>query len=158
MFSVFPFCFRILFRGLLKRLSSLYKNLLELLQVVSEIQPKPYIKGFAFPSDINEFLGTPASEIKKKMPKGFVIPKAGSGWMDRWLTGSKVASQSLAVNSAAPARVRKKMRTSQNTVDIGTPVLVKRTSQGNRQGSLHLGKMRSGKTKLGSLESCTTSE
>ncbi|XP_078246072.1 nucleolus and neural progenitor protein isoform X2 [Pogona vitticeps] len=119
----------ILFRGLLKTLSSLYKSLLELLQEVSEIQPRPYIKGFAFPSDINEFLGTPASEIKKKMPRGFVIKQAGSGWMNRLFTVRKTAPQSLALTAAAPARVRKKMRSSQNTLDIGTPILVKRTNQ-----------------------------
>ncbi|KAJ7320295.1 hypothetical protein JRQ81_019806 [Phrynocephalus forsythii] len=119
----------VLFRGLLKSLSSLYKSLLELLQEVSEIQPRPFIKGFAFPSDILEFLGTSASEIKKKMPKGFVIKKAGSGWMNRWFTVSKTASQSLAVNAAVPTKGRKKMRNSQNTVDLGTPVLVKRTNR-----------------------------
>ncbi|XP_042312660.1 nucleolus and neural progenitor protein isoform X2 [Sceloporus undulatus] len=118
----------LLYRGVLKSLSSLYKILFELYREVSEIQPRPYIKGFAFPSEIHEFLGTPYLEIKKKMPRAFVMKKAGSGWMNRLFAGSKT-SQSQLVTAAGPTTVRRKMRSSQNTIDIGKPVLVNRTNQ-----------------------------
>ncbi|XP_062982992.1 nucleolus and neural progenitor protein isoform X1 [Elgaria multicarinata webbii] len=114
----------ILYRGVLKSLGSLYKSLFELLQEVSKIQPRPYIKGFAFPSEINEFLGAPYLEIKKKMPKALVMKKARSGWMNRLFSGSKAGSFSATV----PTRVRKKMRGAQKTVDIGKPVLANRTN------------------------------
>ncbi|KAH0625024.1 hypothetical protein JD844_033037 [Phrynosoma platyrhinos] len=119
----------LLYRGVLKSLSSLYKILFELYQEVSEIQPRPYIKGFAFPSEINEFLGTPYLEIKKKMPRAFVMKKAGSGWMNRLFGVSKTTSQSQLVTAARPTKVRRKIRSSQNAVDIGKPVLVNRTNR-----------------------------
>ncbi|KAF7250805.1 Nucleolus and neural progenitor protein [Varanus komodoensis] len=114
----------ILFKGVLKSLGSLYKSLFELLQEVSNMQPRPYIEGFAFPSVINEFLGAPYSEIKKKMPKALVMKKAGTGWLNRLFSGSKPGSLSTAV----PKRVMKKMRRAQNNTDIGKPVLVNRTN------------------------------
>ncbi|KAL1788263.1 nucleolus and neural progenitor protein isoform X1 [Sigmodon hispidus] len=62
----------VLHRGLLKRLISLYESLLGLLQEVSRIQPMPYFKDFAFPSDITHFLGPPYIELfKEKTPAAF---------------------------------------------------------------------------------------
>ncbi|XP_061484292.1 nucleolus and neural progenitor protein isoform X2 [Rhineura floridana] len=115
----------ILYRGVLKSLSSLYMSLFKLLQEVTKTQPRPYIKGFAFPSEIYEFLGTTYSEIKKKMPKAFVMKKAGTGWMDRLFVVNKTVSQA----SSAGVPTRKKRRKAQNTIDIGKPVVVNRTKQ-----------------------------
>ncbi|XP_053162277.1 nucleolus and neural progenitor protein isoform X2 [Hemicordylus capensis] len=118
----------ILYRGVLKSLSSLYESLFELLQEVSKIEPRPYIKGFAFPSEINEFLGTTYSEIKEKMPKAFVTKKAE--WMNKLFPGGKTTLQTRAlVRTAAPTRARKKTMSARNITDIGKPVLAKRTNQ-----------------------------
>nr|XP_034970924.1 nucleolus and neural progenitor protein isoform X2 [Zootoca vivipara] len=111
--------------GLLSRLW-----LFELLREVSETHPRPYIKGFDFPSDIYEFLGTTYSEIEKKMSnKTFVMKKAGPGWMTRLFPGSKAVSQSHALSAAVPTKVRKKVMNAQKTIDIGKPILIKRTNQ-----------------------------
>ncbi|XP_033002459.1 nucleolus and neural progenitor protein [Lacerta agilis] len=120
----------IIYRGVLKSLASLYMRLFELLQQVSETHPRPYIKGFAFPSEIYEFLGTTYSEIERKMPnKTFVMKRAGPGWMTRRFAGSKAVFQSHALSAAAPTKVRKKVMNAQKTIDIGKPILVKRTNQ-----------------------------
>ncbi|XP_016848082.2 nucleolus and neural progenitor protein isoform X1 [Anolis carolinensis] len=119
----------LLSRGVLKSLSSLYNILFELHREVSEIQPSPYIKGFAFPPEINEFVGTSYSEIKKKMPRAFVMKKARSGWMNKLFAASKATSQSQLETAAGPTAVGGKMRNSQNAVDIGKPVLVNRTNR-----------------------------
>ncbi|XP_060626744.2 nucleolus and neural progenitor protein isoform X1 [Anolis sagrei] len=119
----------LLYRGVLKSLCSLYKILFELHREVSEIQPSPYIKGFAFPPEINEFLGPSYSEIKKKMPRACVMKKAGSGWMNKLFAASKATSQSPLATAASPTTVNRKMRSSQNAVDIGKPVLINRTNR-----------------------------
>uniref|UniRef100_A0A8D0BDY1 Nucleolus and neural progenitor protein n=1 Tax=Salvator merianae TaxID=96440 RepID=A0A8D0BDY1_SALMN len=119
----------ILYRSMLKSLSSLYKSLFELLQEVSKIQPRPYIKGFSFPSEIHEFLGIPYVEVKKKMRKAFVMKKVGTGWMNRLFSVSNTVSQPQALSGTVPTRIRKKPRDNQDTVDIGKPVLIKRTNQ-----------------------------
>ncbi|XP_054829649.1 nucleolus and neural progenitor protein isoform X2 [Eublepharis macularius] len=115
----------ILYRGVLKSLSSLYESLFELLQEVSKSQPRPYIKEFAFPSEINEFLGTAYLEIKKKMPKAFQ-KKAKTAWMTRLFS---VSNTQASVHARVPSAVKNKATNAQNPLDIGQPVLINRTNQ-----------------------------
>uniref|UniRef100_A0A8C6VQ38 Nucleolus and neural progenitor protein-like N-terminal domain-containing protein n=1 Tax=Naja naja TaxID=35670 RepID=A0A8C6VQ38_NAJNA len=87
--------FNTLILGLLSRLwyvclliflFTLYKDMFELLEEVAKMHQRPYIKGFVFPSEINDFLETSYLEIKKKMPKGFIERKAGTGWINTLFT------------------------------------------------------------------------
>ncbi|XP_007426011.1 nucleolus and neural progenitor protein [Python bivittatus] len=123
----------ILYRAVLKNLSALYKDLFELLQEVAKMHQRPYIKGFVFPSEINDFLGTSSLEIKKKMPKAFIEKKAGTGWMNTFFSVKKTTSQSQILSAVVPPAVRKKKKKrrkgTQNTSDIGKPVLINRTNQ-----------------------------
>ncbi|XP_060090610.1 nucleolus and neural progenitor protein [Heteronotia binoei] len=112
----------ILYRGVLKSLSSLYESLFELLQEVSQSQPRPYIKEFAFPSKINEFLGTDYLEIQKKMPKAFK-KKTETSWLSKRFSVSKARKL---VRAAVPSRLTNKMLKS---LDVGQPVQINRTNQ-----------------------------
>ncbi|XP_007945624.1 nucleolus and neural progenitor protein [Orycteropus afer afer] len=113
----------VLYKGVLKRLISLYEPLYRLLQEVSRIQPMPYFKDFTFPSDIAEFLGQPYFELfKKKMP----IPFAAKG-VNRLLNKLFLTKeQSLTSSKEALLRNTKKakqMKTNlENNVDLGQPV------------------------------------
>ncbi|XP_030740303.2 nucleolus and neural progenitor protein isoform X2 [Echinops telfairi] len=54
---------RVLYKGVLKRLVSLYEPLLGLLQEISRIQPMPYFQDFTFPPNIADFLGQPYFDV-----------------------------------------------------------------------------------------------
>nr|XP_056714568.1 nucleolus and neural progenitor protein [Euleptes europaea] len=116
----------ILYRGVLKSLSSLYESLIELLREVSESKPRPYIKEFAFPSEINEFLGTAYLEIQKKMPKA-LQKKAKTTWMAKLFPVSKTRAS---VHATVPSAVRNKVPNAEKSLDIGQPVWINRTNQG----------------------------
>ncbi|XP_034267777.1 nucleolus and neural progenitor protein isoform X1 [Pantherophis guttatus] len=124
----------ILYEAVLKKLSTLYKDLFELLQEVAKIHQRPYIKGFVFPSEINYFLETSYLDIKKKMPKAFIERKTGTGWINTLFSVQKTISHPLNLSVAVPPAVRKKKKKkrkgTQNTSDIGKPVLINRTNQG----------------------------
>ncbi|CAM5077635.1 unnamed protein product [Natator depressus] len=123
----------ILYRCVLQSLISLYGVLSGLLQEVSRTQQMPYIKGFTFPSEITEFLGPLYLEIKKR-PKVLATKKA-TGWLNRLCTGPAVASRcSKERGLAAPTRGSKKMTSIQRPIDIGKPVLVKRSNKGKQLG------------------------
>ncbi|XP_066478151.1 nucleolus and neural progenitor protein isoform X2 [Tiliqua scincoides] len=117
----------ILYRGLLKSLSVLYGSLFALHQEVSKIELKPYIKGFVFPAAINEFLGTSYSGIGKKIPKAFAKKKDRIGWMNKRFQASKAAS---CTQASVPSTVRKQAMDADDGVDIGKPVVFRRTIQG----------------------------
>ncbi|XP_026537579.1 nucleolus and neural progenitor protein [Notechis scutatus] len=123
----------ILYGAVLQKLSMLYKDLFELLQEVAKMHQRPYIKEFVFPSEINDFLETSYLEIKKKMPKAFIERKAATGWINTLFSVHKTVSHSQNLSAAVPPAVRKKKKKkrkgSQNTYDIGKPVLIKRTNQ-----------------------------
>ncbi|KAM3836636.1 nucleolus and neural progenitor protein isoform 3-T3 [Vipera latastei] len=123
----------ILYRAVLKKLSTLYKDLFELLQEVAKMHQRPYIKGFVFPSEINSFLETSYLEIKKKMPKRFIERKTGTGWMNTLFSVHKTVSQSQNLNVALPPAVRKKKKKRRKGTptisDIGKPVLINRPNQ-----------------------------
>ncbi|KAJ6662234.1 hypothetical protein lerEdw1_012397 [Lerista edwardsae] len=127
--------FLILYRGLLKSLTALYGSLFALLQEVSKIEVRPFIKGFVFPAAINEFLGTSYLGIEKKIPKAFVKKKDRLGWMNKRFRVSKAASWTQA---SIPSAVKNKAIGVQDSVDIGKPVVgtefrVKRPGSKRRQ-------------------------
>lgn len=123
---------RVLYKGVLKRLTSLYEPLFRLLQQISRIQPLPYFKDFTFPSDIAEFLGQPYFEVfKKKMPTAFAAKGVTKLLNKLFLT----KEQSPRFNQETILRISKKakqMRINiQNNVDLGQPIKNKKVFKGN---------------------------
>ncbi|XP_036205711.1 nucleolus and neural progenitor protein isoform X2 [Myotis myotis] len=113
----------VLYKGVLKRLISLYASLFGLLQEVSRIQPLPYFKDFTFPSDIVEFLGQPYLEVfKKKMPTAFAA-KGVTKLLNKLFSTKE---QSLRCSEETSHRISKKANQMkiniQNNVDLGQPV------------------------------------
>ncbi|KAM5276611.1 nucleolus and neural progenitor protein isoform 2-T3 [Hipposideros larvatus] len=113
----------VLYKGVLKRLISLYEPLFGLLQEVSRIQPLPYFKDFTFPSDIVEFLGPPYFEVfKKKMPTVFAAKGVSKLLNKLFLT----KEQSPSCNEETLLRISKKAKQTksnvQSNVDLGQPV------------------------------------
>lgn len=113
----------VLYKGVLKRLISLYEPLFGLLQEVSRIQPLPYFKDFTFPSDIVEFLGQPYLEVfKKKMPTAFAA-KGVTKLLNKLFSTKE---QSLRCSEETSHRISKnanQMKINvQNNVDLGQPV------------------------------------
>ncbi|KAM9583282.1 nucleolus and neural progenitor protein isoform 1-T1 [Trichechus inunguis] len=113
----------VLYKGVLKRLISLYEPLFGLLQEISRIQPMPYFKAFTFPSDIVEFLGQPYFEVfKKKMPTAFVTKGVTRLLNKLFLT----KEQHQMSSEEAVLRITKKakqMKTNiEDSVDLGQPV------------------------------------
>ncbi|XP_070606054.1 nucleolus and neural progenitor protein [Erythrolamprus reginae] len=124
----------ILYEAVLKKLSMLYKDLFELLQEVAKMHQRPYIKGFVFPSEINDCMKTSYLEIKKKMPKAFIERKTGTGWINTLFSVHKAVSHSqnlsVAVAPAVRRKKKKKRKGTQNNSDIGKPVFINRTNEG----------------------------
>ncbi|XP_070364937.1 nucleolus and neural progenitor protein isoform X1 [Equus asinus] len=113
----------VLYKGVLKRLVSLYEPLFALLQEVSRIQPLPYFKDFTFPSDIAEFLGQPYFEVfKKEMPTAFAAKGVTKLLNKLFLT----KEQSPRSSEETLLRISKKAQQMkiniQNSVDLGQPV------------------------------------
>lgn len=53
-----PLCsLRVICRGILVSLSTLYRHLLELLREVANSQPMPFLTDFSLPADMTQFLG-----------------------------------------------------------------------------------------------------
>ncbi|OBS59116.1 hypothetical protein A6R68_09760, partial [Neotoma lepida] len=122
---------RVLHKGLLRRLISLYEPLFGLLQEVSRIQPMPYFRDFAFPSDITDFLGPPYIELfKGKMPAAFAtkgvtkllnklfvvkeqLPKINEDTLDRISKTSEETKSNpqRSVDLGQPVKTRKKTKT-----------------------------------------------
>nr|KAF6475407.1 nucleolus and neural progenitor protein [Rousettus aegyptiacus] len=117
------FSSKVLYKGVLKRLISLYGPLFGLLHEVSRIQPLPYFKDFTFPSDIAEFLGQPYCEVfKKKMPTAFAAKGVTKFLNKLFLT----KEQSPRCSEESLLRISKKDKQMkinvQNNVDLGQPV------------------------------------
>ncbi|XP_024433822.2 nucleolus and neural progenitor protein isoform X1 [Desmodus rotundus] len=113
----------VLYKGVLKRLISLYEPLFGLLQEVSRIQPLPYFKDFIFPSDIVEFLGQPYFEVfKKNMPAPFAAKGVTKLLNKLFLT----KEQSLRCSEETLLRISQKTKQMkinlQDNVDLGEPV------------------------------------
>ncbi|XP_017521953.2 nucleolus and neural progenitor protein isoform X1 [Manis javanica] len=113
----------VLYKGVLKRLISLYKPLFGLLEEVSRIQPLPYFKDFTFPSDIAEFLGQPYFELfKKKLPTAFAA-KGVTKLLSKLFLTKEQSSRSSEETSLRISEKAKQMKiNTQNNVDLGKPV------------------------------------
>ncbi|KAM5154954.1 nucleolus and neural progenitor protein isoform 3-T3 [Callospermophilus lateralis] len=115
--------FWVLYKGVLRRLISLYEPLFGLLQEITRIQPMPYFKGFTFPSDIAEFLGQPYLEVfKKKMPTAFAA-KGVAKLLNKLFLTKEQSSRSSEDTLLRISKKAKQMKTNtQNNVDLGQPV------------------------------------
>ncbi|CAH6792365.1 Nepro [Phodopus roborovskii] len=118
----------VLHKGLLRRLISFYEPLFQLLQEVSRIQPMPYFKEYAFPSDVTDFLGPPYMELfKGKRPETFAtkgvtkllnklflmkeqLPKISEDTVDRISRTSEQMSNVSSVDLGQPVRTSKKTK------------------------------------------------
>ncbi|XP_044770047.1 nucleolus and neural progenitor protein isoform X2 [Neomonachus schauinslandi] len=121
------FSSKVLYKGVLKRLTSLYEPLFTLLQEVSRIQPLPYFKDFTFPSDIAEFLGQPYFEVfKKKVPTAFAA-KGVTKLLNKLFLTKEQSPRSSEETVLRISKKAKQMRiNTQNNVDLGQPIKNKR--------------------------------
>ncbi|XP_027583411.2 nucleolus and neural progenitor protein [Pipra filicauda] len=123
------------YRCVLQTLMSLYDVLSTTLQLVSETQQMPYIKGFTFPSDISNFLGINLSSEVKKQKAKMLTTKKSTSWLKKLFptmaeavseVGKKrnfVTCTSGVTNHSIPC-----------PMDIGETVLVPRASRGKYLG------------------------
>uniref|UniRef100_A0A8C5KBF7 Nucleolus and neural progenitor protein-like N-terminal domain-containing protein n=1 Tax=Jaculus jaculus TaxID=51337 RepID=A0A8C5KBF7_JACJA len=125
------FSSRVLYKGVLKKLISLYEPLFALLQEVSRIQPMSYFKDFAFPSDVTEFLGQPYLEVfKEKMPTAFAA-KGVTKLLNKLFLVKEQPRVYREGTLRGISKIAKQMEINlQNTVDLGQPVKNK-VSKGN---------------------------
>ncbi|XP_054984038.1 nucleolus and neural progenitor protein isoform X2 [Sorex araneus] len=117
----------VLYKGVLKRLVSLYEPLFGLLQEVSRIQPLPYFKNFIFPSDITEFLGESYFEVFSK--KSFESKGVTKLLNKLFLTkdqSSKFKEETLHKTSR---EIKHTDISIQNNVDLGQPLRNKKISR-----------------------------
>lgn len=132
MYKELLFLSRVLHKGLLRRLISLYEPLLRLHQEISRIQPMPYFKDFAFPSDITDFLGPSYLEVfKGKTPAAFAT-KGVTKLLNKLFL---MREQLPKINGDTLHRLSKPCeqtkRGPQSSVDLGQPVKAcKRTKNG----------------------------
>ncbi|NXD21900.1 NEPRO protein, partial [Spelaeornis formosus] len=75
--------FVIQYRCVLQTLMSLYSALSTVLHLVSETQQTPYVKGFTFPSDIDDFLGVNISSEAKNQKDKMLAIKKSTRWMKK---------------------------------------------------------------------------
>ncbi|XP_052596751.1 nucleolus and neural progenitor protein isoform X2 [Peromyscus californicus insignis] len=115
--------FRVLHKGLLRRLISLYEPLFGLLQEVSRIQPMPYFKDFAFPSDITDFLGPPYTELFKGKTQAPVATKGVTKLLNKLFLMKeqlpKINEDTLDRISKTSEQIKSNL---QGSVDLGQPV------------------------------------
>ncbi|XP_062451515.1 nucleolus and neural progenitor protein [Rhea pennata] len=123
------------YRCVLQSLISLYEVLSTSLQLVSETQQMPYIKGFTFPSDISDFLGVSfSSEVKKKKAKTLTATKAAS-WLKKFFPAvPEAASEAEKKRDLVTCTTVAESKTISCPTDIGKPVLVTRASTGRHLG------------------------
>uniref|UniRef100_A0A8C8XCU4 Nucleolus and neural progenitor protein n=1 Tax=Panthera leo TaxID=9689 RepID=A0A8C8XCU4_PANLE len=121
------FSSKVLYKGVLKRLTSLYEPLFGLLHEVSRIQPLPYFKDFTFPSDIAEFLGQPYFEVfKKKMPTAFAAKGVTKLLNKLFLTKNQLPRSSKETVHRISKKAKQMKINIQNNVDLGQPVKSKK--------------------------------
>ncbi|XP_052596750.1 nucleolus and neural progenitor protein isoform X1 [Peromyscus californicus insignis] len=113
----------VLHKGLLRRLISLYEPLFGLLQEVSRIQPMPYFKDFAFPSDITDFLGPPYTELFKGKTQAPVATKGVTKLLNKLFLMKeqlpKINEDTLDRISKTSEQIKSNL---QGSVDLGQPV------------------------------------
>ncbi|XP_039112588.1 nucleolus and neural progenitor protein isoform X2 [Hyaena hyaena] len=113
----------VLYKGVLRRLTSLYEPLFGLLQEVSKIQPLPYFKDFTFPSDIAKFLGQPYFEVfKKKTPTAFPA-KGVTKLLNKLFLTKEQSPRSSKETVHRICKKAKQMKINiQSDMDLGQPV------------------------------------
>ncbi|NWH66841.1 NEPRO protein, partial [Geococcyx californianus] len=115
--------FVIQYRCALQSLVSLYGVLSTSLHLVSETQQMPYIKGFAFPSDISNFLGVNISSEVKKQKARMHTKTHPSSWLKVFPTVPEAVTDGGKKRNFATCRSSVKKRSIPCPVDIGEPVL-----------------------------------
>lgn len=118
---------RIQYRCILQSLISLYGVLSASLRLVSETQQMPYIKGFAFPSDIRNFLGADLSSEVKKQKAAILTAKRPTSWVKK-LFPDMPKAESEAGNGFVTCESA--MKNPSIPTDVGEPVLVTRENRG----------------------------
>lgn len=120
----------VLHKGLLRRLISLYEPLFQLLQEVSRIQPMPYFKEYAFPSDVTDFLGSPYMELFKGKRPEAVATKGVNKLLNKLFL---MKEQLPKINEDTLDRMSKtseqRKRNVQSIVDLGQPVRMNKKSK-----------------------------
>ncbi|NXW56322.1 NEPRO protein, partial [Eurystomus gularis] len=116
--------FVIQYRCVLQSLVSLYGILSTTLNLVSETQQMPYIKGFTFPSDISNFLGVNVSSEVKKQKARMLATKKPTSWLKKLFpTMPEAASEVGKKRNFATCRSAVKNCSIPRPADIGEPVL-----------------------------------
>ncbi|KFV53525.1 Uncharacterized protein C3orf17, partial [Gavia stellata] len=112
------------YRCVLQNLMSLYGVLSTSLQLVSETQQMPYVKGFTFPSDISNFLGVNIpSEVKKQKSRMLTVKKPTSWLKQLFPTMPEAVSEAGKKRNVATCTSAVKNCSIPFPVDIGEPVL-----------------------------------
>uniref|UniRef100_A0A8C3CF78 Nucleolus and neural progenitor protein n=1 Tax=Cairina moschata TaxID=8855 RepID=A0A8C3CF78_CAIMO len=119
------------YRCILQSLISLYGVLSASLRLVSETQQMPYIKGFAFPSDIRHFLGVELSSEVKKQKAAILTAKRPTSWVKK-LFPDVPKAESEAGNGFVTCESA--MKNASVPTDVGEPVLVTRENRGKQLG------------------------
>ncbi|XP_058517874.1 nucleolus and neural progenitor protein isoform X3 [Ochotona princeps] len=113
----------VLYKGILRRLVSLYEPLFGLLQVVSRIQPMPYFKDFTFPSNIAEFLGQPYFDIFQQKLPTTLAAKGVTKLLNRLFLTKEQSPRSGEETLRKISEKAKQMKIDlQNVPDLGQPV------------------------------------
>ncbi|NXQ32405.1 NEPRO protein, partial [Alaudala cheleensis] len=116
--------FVIQYNCVLQTLTSLYDALSTVLHLVSETQQTPYIKGFTFPSDINDFLGINISSEAKKQKAKMLTTKKSTSWMKKLFPAMPEAvSKAGKKRKSETCTSAMKNRSILSTVDIGETVV-----------------------------------
>ncbi|XP_053912345.1 nucleolus and neural progenitor protein isoform X2 [Cuculus canorus] len=123
------------YRCVLRSLMSLYDVLSTSLQLVSETQQMPYIKGFTFPSDISNFLGVNISSEVKKQKARMLTKRTSTNWLNKvFPTMPEAASDVGKKRSSVTYRSAVKKHSIPCPADIGEPVLMTGASRGKHLG------------------------
>ncbi|XP_041266943.1 nucleolus and neural progenitor protein [Onychostruthus taczanowskii] len=123
------------YRCVLQTLISLYSALSTMLHLVSETQQTPYIKGFAFPSDICDFLGVNVSSEAKTQNAKMLTTKKSTSWMKKFFSAfpeavSKVGKKKKPETCTSAVKNRSILC----SVDIGEAVVAPTTRRGKHSG------------------------
>ncbi|XP_075446851.1 nucleolus and neural progenitor protein isoform X2 [Ascaphus truei] len=118
----------VMYRGILKKLISLYGAQFSLQQEVSGFQNMPYIKDFSFPAKIEDFLGPVLADIvKKKLPQ-ISSKKGAPQLLNKMFSSNGLINKDIKVKRA---KIVDLLETRKNVVDLGRPIQIPRFDRGN---------------------------